>query len=79
MFAKSKPVSLVSNEMNVNQSAMLDSGISCSPENDRMTSWNSDLPRIEKSRRDVNQRSSIEKSMTKGQKRQGDKVDPSQF
>ena len=48
VFAKSKTVSLVSNEMNVKQSAMLDSGFSCSPENDRMTSWNSDLSRIEK-------------------------------
>ena len=89
-LAKSKPMSLVSKRVSVNQSLMLESGISHSPKNYGMPSWNSDLtstekfgrdsneneasssqvwhrsgnprPCIEKSRRNVNQRSSTEKS-----------------
>ena len=57
MLAKSKPVKLVSKRLNVNQSPMLDSGMSYTSGNYGMPTWNSDLTSTDKSGRDRNENS----------------------
>ena len=56
VVTKSRPVSLISRSLSANQSPMLDSGTSYSPENCRL-GWNSVLTFTEKSGRDISENS----------------------